>query len=63
MKRHTDTHGRKRHTWFWRENLAEGHFEYVGTDKGNNNDVKEAGRKHVDWINLAQEGNKWRGLS
>ena len=54
-ERHIDKHGRKTHTRFWREHLAaEDRLEYVGTDGGNNTDVKQTGCKHVDWINLAQ---------
>jgi hypothetical protein len=61
-------HGMKRiggvHTNCWQVNYKEiDHFEDVDIDgRSFEKDLKEIVRQSVDWIHLAQDGNKWRVL-
>jgi hypothetical protein len=52
------------HTGFWWGNLREGdHWEDLGVDgKTIKMDLQELGWRGTDWIDLAQDRDRWRAL-
>jgi hypothetical protein len=55
-------------TEFWLENLkGKDHSEDVGVEEGrirsmDLRDLREVGRKGLDWIHLAQDRDQWRAF-